>query len=154
MSTELDTIGHKRLSALAAIDSMPRDLRECVHDFGLPIVSVLTKHGVRNPRHIREIVREIWAGPRQVGQGDGVQGAIDFALLRGGISYKTLRRLLADFSMAIVPTTPTRAMIEASMAEVSGGGEIMTKREKHIRRLRAAVMAELHKGEYKVEKIG
>lgn len=140
---EREPIAMKRFNALASVDAMPRPLRECVHDFGLPIVTVLTKFGIRDPRHIREIVREIWAGPRQMGQRGGTMQSVDFALARGGISLAMLRRMLAENNIVITTVEPTRAMLDASMAEVTGGGERMTKEEKHKRRLRAALRAAL-----------
>lgn len=134
-------IGRKRLSALETVDALPRDLRGCVHDFGLPIVTVLTKFGIRDPRHIREIVREIWAGPRQTGQGNGTLGAVDFALSRGAISLPMLQRMLAENGMVITTVEPSRAMLDASMAEVSGFNVRCAREEKHRRRLRAALRA-------------
>lgn len=68
----------KRQRALDEVDAMPESLRSCVHEFGLPIVSVLDKYGIRDPRHIREIVRECWTGARQTGQRVGAWSAIDF----------------------------------------------------------------------------
>lgn len=129
----------KRLDALDEVDRMPGDLRQCVHEFGLPIVSVLRKHGIRNPRHIREIVREIWHGPRQYGQTGGTMATVDTLLVQGRFTLAGLSRFLGDNNYVIAPCEPTRKMLDASMAEVTGGGERMTKEEKHRRRLRAAL---------------
>ena len=134
-------IGPRRLAALHIVDGMSGPLRGCVHEFGLPIVTVLTKFGISDPRHIREIVKEVWGGARQAGQNSGAINTLDFILAHGPVSSKTLRRVLADNNMLIVSTHPTRAMIEASMAEVSGFNERMTKEEKHRRRLVAALAA-------------
>lgn len=134
-------IGERRLNSLASVDQMSPGQRACVHEFGLPIVNVLRKFGVSDPRHIREIVKEIWLGPRQEGQRGGVRTTLDVLLAKGPISYATLSRVLEDNNLAIVSTAPTRAMLNASMAEVSGGGQIMTKEEKHRRRLIAAIRA-------------
>jgi hypothetical protein len=41
--------------------------------------------------------------------------------------------------MVIVPIDPTRAMIDASLSEVSGFNVRVTKEEKHRRRLKAAL---------------
>lgn len=131
----------KRVSALETVDRMSPHLRECVHEFGLPIVSVLTKFGITDPRHIREIVREIWTGPRQTGQRACIMGALDFALARGPVSSLALKRILADSSLAIVSMEPTRVMLDASMAAVTGFNVRVTREEKHRRRLRAALRA-------------
>lgn len=131
--------------SLDRVDAMPRPLKECVYDYGLPIVEVLVKHGVKNPAHIREIVREIWNGARS-----GVQrqhsnplGSADWLLTQsvGQISIRALMRTLSDNNMVIVPVSPTRAMLAASMAEVSTFDIKCTKEEKHRRRLRAASRA-------------
>jgi hypothetical protein len=135
------TIPQRRLNALDQVDKMPAGLRECVHEFGLPIVTVLTKFGIRDARHIREIVKEIWAGPRQDGQGNHVLNTIDVLLSRGPVSALALRRLLVENSHVIVTMEPTRAMLDASMAEVSGHNVVCTREEKHRRRLRAALRA-------------
>lgn len=133
----------KTINSLNRVDQMPVALRECVHEFGLPIVEVLTKFGIKNPAHIREIVLQIWQGPRG---GAGRQGAsaldtVDWVLARsvGEVSVKGLLRTLHDGNLCIAPRDPTVAMIEASMNEVSGYNVVCTKREKHKRRLAAAL---------------
>lgn len=134
-------IGERRLNALDSVDRMSPALRACVHEFGLPIVNACTKFGIRNPSHIRELVKEIWHGPRQDGQKAGVMNALDVILARGPISSNALRRILADGDQVIVSVEPTRAMLDASMAEVSGHNVQCTREEKHRRRLRAALRA-------------
>jgi len=134
-------LSKSRLDALDRTDHLPSGLRQCVHEFGMPIVSVLMKHGVKNPAHVREIVRECWWGAREGGQTSGYMSALDFLLARGPVNSKTLMRILNDSGMVIVPTTPTRAMINASVAEVSNHDLICTKEEKHRLRLMAAIKA-------------
>lgn len=135
------TLGPRRLAALDIVDRMPGDLRECVHEFGLPIVAVLTRHGVKDPKAIREIVKEIWLGPRQGGQTGGALKTLDVILARGPISFKALSRMLADCTYVIAPLTPTKAMIDASLAEVSGHNVLCSKQDKHRLRLMAALKA-------------
>jgi len=134
-------ISQLRTKQLETVDRMGPDLRECVHEFGLPIVTVLTKHGIRSPARIREIVRECWAGPRQTGQTQGARSALDFVLARGPTSARTLNRIIADYSLVLTTVEPTRIMLDASMAEVSGFNVRVTREEKHRRRLRAALRA-------------
>lgn len=135
------TMSSKRLEHLASVDAMPHALRECVHEFGLPIVRSLMKFGITEPRYIREVVREVWLGPRQHGQKSGAMATLDVLLARGPVSSKMLLRFLADNNLAVVGISPTRAMLDASMAEVSGGNVRCTREEKHRRRLEAAIRA-------------
>jgi hypothetical protein len=116
-------------------------MRQCVHEFGLPIVEVLRKFGISNPAHIREIVREVWLGSRNGDQQRSAMDSLDGLLIQSGSSLSAagLRRFLATCNLAIVQASPTREMVEASMAEVSGGNVVVTKYEKHHRRLRAAI---------------
>lgn len=125
------------------VDAMPPALRECVHEFGLPIVYTLRKFGITQPKVIREIVRECWAGPRQAGQRSGARGTLEVVLSRCDSipNAATLYRILADNNLAIVSTEPTGPMVEASMAAVKPTDGLMGKTEKHRRRLRAAIAA-------------
>ena len=138
-----EVLGEKRRALLDRTDSLPPKLRECVHEFGLPIVTACMSHGVNDPAAIRSLVKEIWAGARQAGQKSGARNTLDWLLLRNGagISAKTLCRTLEDNHLVIASVEPTKAMLEASMAAVSGGNVICTKEEKHRRRLRAALRA-------------
>lgn len=133
----------KRQFALDRMDSMDSCHRELVHEFGLPIVDAFLKHGLTNPAAIREIMREVWGGARQQGQRVRTLGALDSLLINSGssITARGLRRFLADNHHMIVSSEPTRAMIEASMSEVSDFSVRCTKEEKHRRRLRAAIRA-------------
>lgn len=131
----------KRHTDLARVDSMPSGLRSCVHEFGLPIVTVLTKFGIENPSHIREVVSEIWNGARQDGQMSGAWNSLDVLLARGSLSSDGLFRFLSQNNLAIVSAEPTREMLNASLSEVSGFTVRCTKEEKHRRRLRAAIRA-------------
>lgn len=135
------TLSNKRVEELNVVDMMPGDLRECVHEFGLPIVRTLMKFGIKDARHMREIVREIWLGARQDGQRADTLNTIDVLLSRGDVTLRGLIRFLAENNTALVQMEPTRVMLEASMAEVSGFNVRCTREEKHRRRLRAALRA-------------
>lgn len=146
------TISRDRLRHLDAVDMMPGPLRECVHEFGYPIVKCCLQHGVNDPRHIRELVSQIWHGARQSSQrqprgemndGHGVMRHLDWLLIQHGspIGAATLVRVLWQSGLLIVPREPTGVMLDASMDTVSGHNEPMSKREKHRRRLRAAMDA-------------
>ncbi|MEQ8450644.1 MAG: hypothetical protein RIB97_13245 [Nitratireductor sp.] len=135
------TLSQKRIDALHTVDRMPSDLRACVHEFGLPIVTVMMQRGINNPDHIREIVAACWSGGRQHGQGNDSRGAVDSLLANGIVTYDGLCRFLALRQLVIAPISPTREMLDASMAAVSGHNVRVIKEEKHRRRLRAAMLA-------------
>jgi hypothetical protein len=146
----MSAIGAKREKALQRVDEMPEGLRQCVHEYGLPIVTACVQAGVNNPRHIHTLVREIWDGARQTGQKNAAKGeriatqdVVDWLLIQSGSSLtaETLARALWERNLAIVPREPDAKMVEASMQTVSGFTEIVTKREKHSRRLKAAIEA-------------
>lgn len=86
-------LGEKRIRHLERVDDMPPDLRSCVHDYGFAIVSTMMKYGVDNERAIREIVREVWFGPRQHGQKMGPESTLDMVLAAGPITSGALRDL-------------------------------------------------------------
>ena len=134
--------------ACALVDRMTPELRECVHEFGLAIVTACMCQGIKSPRSIRHLVKEIWAGARQPQQRSGAYQTLDWILIQAGaqISAAKLRRVLAEYSLVIVPTSPTKAMISASMAEVSDFTQRVTKQEKHVRRLRAALKSAVPRG--------
>lgn len=126
-----------------AVDAMPRELRECVHEFGMPIVNTCVRYGVKSPVAIRTMVKEIWAGARQLGQGGTAYDTLEWVLQQAGahVSSKTIHRLLAENNLCVVGISPSRAMLNASMNEVSNGSIRCTKEEKHRRRLSAAIKA-------------
>jgi hypothetical protein len=132
-----------RDKALDETDRLPAELRECVHEYGLPIVTVLLKHGITRASTIREIVREIWAGARQTSQRRAPSSTLDWYFTQAGVDLNTatLLRLLADQSLIIVPKNATIQMVEASMSTVSGHNLVITKRQKHKLRLDAALEA-------------
>lgn len=137
------TISAKRRDQLVAVDALSPDLRRCVHEFGYPIVHACLNAGVTSADAIRVLVKEIWGGARQQGQQSGARNTLDWLLIQvgAGISSRTLNRVLNENNLAIVPCSPTRAMLDASMKEVSGHNIRCTREEKHRRRLIAAVRA-------------
>lgn len=130
-----------RERALRTTDAMSSSMRECVHEFGLPIVQGCLDAGVSDPRRIRQLVATIWYGAREAGQSGGALNTVDWLLTQtGGIpNAKTLCRILHSSGYAIVPFEATREMLNASMNEVSGYNVRVSKEEKHRRRLRAAL---------------
>lgn len=141
-------IGSKRRGQLEKVDNMPRELRECVHEFGLPIVSMCMMAGVTKPNVIRQLVKEIQEGSRDISQYRTPWGplrSLDKLLLEAGadISAEKLVKFLISRSWIVVPMEPMPCMIDASLEAVSGHNVLCTKREKHTRRIRAAMAAAL-----------
>ena len=125
----------------AAAKLLPPELRACVHEYGLSIVRVCMKHGIRRAPVIRELVREIWAGARNASQPRAPSSTLDWYFSQAGldINVQTLIRLLEDQSLAIIPKMATREMIAVSMTTVAAYDLRITKQEKHKRRLDAAL---------------
>ncbi len=138
-----DRIGRRRREALTKTDALPKEIKQVVHDFGLPIVDVLWKHGIKRAVVMREIINTIMLGPRQEGQRNGVMSSLDVILAQGPINSSALTRLLNENSMTICTVEPTRKMLDASLSEVSGFNMRVTKEEKHRLRLRAALRASM-----------
>ncbi len=144
----MNEIGKKTIQSYCEIDQMPRELRECVYEYGFAIVKACMMAGVTRPNMIRLLVREIWNGARQPGQRGkmagvpGVYNTLDWILMQAGenISAATLARVLADNSYVVAPKGPTTEMVMASMSAIDGMGPL-TKRRKHTIRLQAAMRA-------------
>lgn len=140
-----DNEGHalskSRMNALNDMDRMSPGLRACVHEFGYSIVNTLRKFGISNPAHVREVVHQVWLGPREGGQSAGMTGELDYILAQGPVNAAQLQSVLMANSHVILPLTPTKEMVRASMAEVSNFDVLVTKEEKHRIRLTAAIKA-------------
>ena len=136
--------GKHTLRSFEDFDRMPRGLRECVHEFGLPIVRACLQMKISEPRHIRQLVHDIWEGARQTTQRKEsvARGSLDWLLIQAGagLSAATLLEFLARHNLAIVSTEPTAAMVYASMDAVNHMG-VVSKSAKHRNRLRAAIKA-------------
>jgi hypothetical protein len=125
------------------VDAMSPEMRACVHEFGYSIVAAFAQFGIRNPTAIREITRACWEGPRSPRQRRPVNGTLDWLLVQSGaqINAAQLCRVLRMNSLLIVPQTPTKSMIDASMNEVKNHGTLCSKHDKHRIRLVAALAA-------------
>jgi hypothetical protein len=136
-----DKVSRKTVLSFERVDQLNPALRECVHEFGEVTVNACLFAGVRDPRKIRQLIREIWEGARQPTQRRPALGNLDWVLMQAGarISAKTLIRILRDNHHYLVPLDPTTPMLEASMNTIATFDARITKREKHRRRLRAAI---------------
>ena len=143
-------LSERTIRAVNTVDAMPAGLRGCVHEYGYAIVEAMRQAGVSSPRAIHNLMREIWFGARQpqqrTGRKKGVRSPIcdqlDWLLMQSGSSLNAegLARALKAANMVIVPLEPTDAMMGASMDATNHMG-VVTKREKHRNRLRAANQA-------------
>lgn len=143
MSFQANQIGKKVLKAFDEMEGFSPDLKACVHEFGLPIVRACLHAGVRDPSRIRTLVAAIWCGARNVGQKQTHPvDVLDWLLPQqeGPLSTKTLVRLIHMNGYVMAPRVANGAMIEASLRALDGVG-LVTKREKHHRRLIAALRA-------------
>jgi hypothetical protein len=138
-----DRVSEKTVRSFERLEQYSPALRECVFEFGEPIVTACLLAGVRESRCIRQLVRDIWEGARQPTQRRPALGSLDWVLIQAGaqINAKTLVRILRNSSHYIVPLDPTVEMLEASMNTVSNFDVRITKRDKHRLRLRAAIHA-------------
>ncbi len=138
-------------TACDLVDRLPPDLRELVHDYGLHIVNQFVACGVRRPDHIRQLVRSARVGAREPGNerdpgmkrpGKRALAHIDTWMLGQGATFnaRMLVRAIRDGGFTVISTSPSAAMLEASMAEVSGFNMKCSRSEKHQRRLQAALV--------------
>lgn len=141
---EVPVISARRQRAWNDVDAMSPEWRALVHEYGYAIVDACRNCGVTEPRRVHELVRVIWDGARSDWDKRRRVGVLDWLLIQAGspLSAAAISRILANEHLAILPLTPTRPMIEASLREVSGGTVRCTKWEKHRRRLAAALTAE------------
>jgi hypothetical protein len=116
-------VDQRRRDRMETVDGLPLEWRALVHEYGLTVVTALRCCGVTKANHCRHIVDTILN---------------ELSPIRGSFSNQgTLRR---PAHLVLVPAEPTEAMIAASMETVSGFDIVVTKREKHRARLRAAIM--------------
>ena len=57
----------RRRARMDRVDRMSRELRACVHEFGLTVVDAFMQCGVTNPRHIRHLVKTVHEGSVEIG---------------------------------------------------------------------------------------
>jgi hypothetical protein len=137
---------------LDKVDGMSAEHRALVHEYGLGVVVAFLQNGITKPETIRYLVITVRNAGREgnktlygpkTNRGNSVLAALDPWLLSQGVGFPTahLIRLIRDKSYSILPTSPTDAMVQASMETISGGNVAISKRDKHFRRLQAALLA-------------
>lgn len=114
---------------MAYVDSLPPEVRECVHEFGVDIVRAFLDHGVTRPKSIRHLVKTIlfeMTGSQPTNYTDKAQMDRRAAVWLAGGGY------------LVVPKIPTRDMVDASISALDDAGIAHTgveRRKKHAVRL-------------------
>jgi len=125
----MDAVLKNRIVArMSEIDALPAEMRQLVHDFGWTVVKAFRDAGVTKAKTIVHLIRCVNEG--------SVEGKS-----RPMIFLDEAPKALAGNGLAVVPIEPTQEMIDASLAQVTGFNVIVSKPEKHRRRLRAAIEA-------------
>lgn len=132
---------------------MPAHLRPLVHEYGLSTVLAFLTKGITKPQDIRHLIQAVWVGAREPGnkQANGEHRgthrsmvALDRAMvgLGGGVPAIKLARALYHLGYAVAPYNhPTDEMLRASMEAVTIHDPTLSKKDKHGRRLSAALSA-------------
>lgn len=127
------------VNRMQEIDNQPAEIRHLVHEFNWSMVKSFLDCGVRNAKHIRHLIQIVQRGSDAYGvgrpKGNGVH-----------LSTAAALDLAGRKDLVLTFREPTSAMIKASMDAVppynpSAGVPLLSKPEKHLRRLRAALEA-------------
>lgn len=52
-------VDRRRKARMESVDNMPEDIRACVHDYGLAVVTAIRNSGVTKAKNIRHIVETV-----------------------------------------------------------------------------------------------
>lgn len=117
----LRDVAKRRSDRMRVVDGMSEDWRALVHEYGYSVIHQMRNCGVTQANHARHIIETVLNELSPTRHGFSNQG------------QSTTTKIV------MVPLDPSSAMIEASMATVSGHDVSVTKYEKHRRRIRAAL---------------
>lgn len=152
-TTAFDDPGLERVrKRMATVDAMPPDLRACVHDFGLTIVTAMLQAGVTNHRHIRHLVDTVRIGSIEIGN----RQETDEMRQEVGRRYA---RYLRNRGFLVVPELPSETMIRASIDALHDEGiadfRVNRHRKHAIRLVNANVAGHMeHQGKGSLLKTG
>jgi hypothetical protein len=140
-------LSEKTLAKLDTVDRMLPEWRELVHEYGYEIVH-LARDFRLSPGATRQFIQTVLLGSRSMvnGRGSarrglrGVRRQLDAVLTLIGAPFHAefLIRQLSDAGFVLVHKEPNEGMVDASIAETGKLG-LVSKREKHRARLRAAI---------------
>ena len=132
------------------VDRLPAAYRALVHEFGMSMVNDFVIAGVGDPKTIRRLIAVVRRGAREINNKRPPNiatapalNALDVVLTQmgAGIPGRAVAGALRDLDYLILPISPTKVMIAASMATVANHDVRVTKEGKHERRLQAALRA-------------
>lgn len=130
------------------VDRLPREVRALVHEYGYSVVYEFVAKGITKPATIRHLMTAITRGAGEPGneradapQASRALNAFGRALAQNGVAVPPQRivRTLRALGYTLIANAPTRNMVDASMATVANHDVVVTKPEKHFRRLQAAL---------------
>lgn len=131
----LDRYQVKRVNRMNEIDNLPADIRELVHDFNWTMIKAFLDCGVRDARKIRHLIARVIEGAASY---DG--GNANPLGLR--LSTNTTLELALRPDVVACSINPDDRVVQASINAVLPyvpGTPLLTKREKHRIRLKAAL---------------
>ncbi|NBW22377.1 MAG: hypothetical protein EBR82_81950 [Caulobacteraceae bacterium] len=139
-------VSQRSLAKFMQMDAASPMLRRLINLYGHEVVHAFRECGV-NEQHIEHLIETVYRGarnPRNKRAKDalGARRILDQALFTIGANFPAdwlINRLWTD-SVALVPLTASRVMVDASIAETGNLG-LVGEREKHQARLDAAIRA-------------
>lgn len=139
-------LDHNATGTCSAIDGVSTDARALVHEFGYSVVRAFDEAGIRNPKIIRNLIYAVWIGAREPGNKPAAASPQVFRALNAAWPHLQNAEGMHGFlcgvlKYTVAPILPSRAMINASMAEM-GRHAVVSKEQKHRLRLQAALRAQ------------
>jgi hypothetical protein len=134
----LDRFQVKRINRMNEIDRLPPDIRALVHEFNWTMIKSFLDAGVRDARRIRHLIRNVMDGSAAYGGGN----MPDQGVPKLKLSTQTTMELALRDDLAVCHIDPLDQVVQASMDAVLPyvpGTPLLTKREKHRIRLKAAL---------------
>lgn len=131
----LDRFQVKRVNRMNEIDNLSPDIRALVHEFNWTMIHAFLQAGIRDARKIRHLISRVIEGAASY---DG--GNMDKVGLK--LSTNTTLELALRPDVVACYIDPDERVVQASMDAVLPyvpGTPVLTKRQKHRIRLRAAL---------------
>ena len=129
------------------VDTLPGDLRRCVHDYGAAPVRILVNCGVTKANQIRAVIGSIYVASAEPGNKrrparNKIETMLDDILAKHSAPpiAREIIAVLRSQNITILPCDAIPCAIEASMEAIEGMG-LLKKARKHEIRLRTALVA-------------
>lgn len=137
----LDRFQVKRVNRMNEIDRLPPAIRELIHEFNWKMINSFLQAGVTDARKIRHLIRCVMEGAATYGGGH--LQAKDPSQPPGlKLSNEATMELALRHDIVVCHINPLDQVVQASMDAVLPyvpGTPLLTKREKHRIRLKAAL---------------